>query len=152
MSTRKQPEKQMIETPKGEVLLYKSDDGSVRLDVRLEDETVWLTQPLMAELFQTTQQNISQHVQNIYEEGELIEEATHKKFLSVRQEGNRQVKRNLDYYNLDMIISVDYRVKSLVVTRFRIWSMHIKNILEEGELSPEATIQEYLIAASEGKS
>ena len=65
MSTRKQPEKQMIETPKGEVLLYKSDDGSVRLDVRLEDETVWLTQPLMAELFQTTQQNISQHVQNI---------------------------------------------------------------------------------------
>ena len=82
----------------------------------------------------------------------MIEEATHKKFLSVRQEVNRQVKRNLDYYNLDMIISVDYRVKSLVVTRFRIWSMHIKNILEEGELSPEETIQEYLIAASEGKS
>ena len=152
MSTRKQPEKQVIETPKGEVLLYKSDDGSVRLDVRLEDETVWLTQPLMAELFQTTQQNISQHVQNIYEEVELIEEATHKKFLSVRQEGNRQVKRNLDYYNLDMIISVGYRVKSLIATRFRIWSMHIKNILEEGELSPEATIQEYLIAVSEGKS
>ena len=76
----------MIETPKGEVLLYKSDDGSIRLDVRREDETVWLTQPLMAELFQTTQQNISQHVQNIYEEGELIEETTHKKFLSVRQE------------------------------------------------------------------
>ena len=125
MSTRKQPEKQMIETPKGEVLLYKSDDGSVRLDVRLEDETVWLTQPLMAELFQTTQQNISQHVQNIYEEVELIEEATHKKFLSVRQEGNRQVKRNLDYYNLDMIISVGYRVKSLIATRFRIWSTRL---------------------------
>ena len=148
MSTRKQPEKQVIETPKGEVLLYKSDDGSVRLDVRLEDETVWLTQPLMAELFQTTQQNISQHVQNIYEEVELIEEATHKKFLSVRQEGNRQVKRNLDYYNLDMIISVGYRVKSLIATRFRIWSMHIKNIFEEGELLPEATIQESLIAAA----
>ena len=125
MSTRKQPEKQVIETPKGEVLLYKSDDGSVRLDVRLEDETVWLTQPLMAELFQTTQQNISQHVQNIYEEVELIEEATHKKFLSVRQEGNRQVKRNLDYYNLDMIISVGYRVKSLIATRFRIWSTRL---------------------------
>ena len=125
MSTRKQPEKQMIETPKGEVLLYKSDDGSVRLDVRLEDETVWLTQPLMAELFQTTQQNISQHVQNIYEEVELIEEATHKKFLSVRQEGNRQVKRKLDYYNLDMIISVGYRVKSLIATRFRIWSTRL---------------------------
>jgi hypothetical protein len=123
MSTRKQPEKQVIETPKGEVLLYKSDDGGIRLDVRLEDETVWLTQPLMTELFQTTQQNISQHVQNIYEEVELIEEATHKKFLSVRQEGNRQVKRNLDYYNLDMIISVGYRVKSFIVTRFRIWSI-----------------------------
>jgi hypothetical protein len=77
----------------------------------------------MTELFQTTQQNISQHVQNIYEEVELIEEATHKKFLSVRQEGNRQVKRNLDYYNLDMIISVGYRVKSFIVTRFRIWSI-----------------------------
>ena len=125
MSTRKQPEKQVIETPKGEVLLYKSDDGGIRLDVRLEDETVWLTQPLMAELFQTTQQNISQHVQNIYEEVELIEEATHKKFLSVRQEGNRQVKRNLDYYNLDMIISVGYRVKSLIATRFRIWSTRL---------------------------
>jgi len=125
MSTRKQPEKQVTETPKGEVLLYQSDDGSVRLDVRLEDETVWLTQPLMAELFQTTQQNISQHVQNIYEEGELFEEATHKKFLSVRQEGNRQVKRNVDYYNLDMIISVGYRVKSLIATRFRIWSTRL---------------------------
>ena len=125
MSLRKPHEKQIPETPKGEVLLYQSDDGSVRLDVRLEDETVWLTQPLMAELFQTTQQNISQHVQNIYEEVELIEEATHKKFLSVRQEGNRQVKRNLDYYNLDMIISVGYRVKSLIATRFRIWSTQL---------------------------
>jgi hypothetical protein len=99
MSIRKLHVKQVTEAPKGEVLLYQSDDGSVRLDVRLEDETVWLTQPLMAELFQTTQQKVSQHVQNIYEEGELIDEATHKKFLSVRQ-----VKRNLDYYKLDMII------------------------------------------------
>lgn len=125
MSIRKPHEKQVTEAPRGEVLLYQSDDGSVRLDVRLEDETVWLTQPLMAELFQTTQQNVSQHVQNIYEEGELIDEATHKKFLSVRQEGNREVKRNLDYYNLDMIISVGYRVKSLIATRFRIWSTRL---------------------------
>jgi hypothetical protein len=112
----------VIETPKCEVLLNESGDGGIRLDVRHEDETVWLTQPPMAELYQTTQQNISQHVQNIYEEVELIEEATYKKFLSVRQEGNRQVKRNLDYYNLDMIIPVGYRMKSLIATRFRIWS------------------------------
>lgn len=111
-----------LEPSQGEVLVYQTDDGQVRLDVRLENETVWLTQPLMAELFQTTQQNISQHILNIYEEGELIPEATHKKFLSVRQEGARQVQRNLDFYNLDMIISVGYRVKSLIATRFRIWA------------------------------
>jgi len=73
----------------GEFLLYQIEDGQVKLDVRLQDETVWLTQPLMAELFQTSQQNISQHIQNIFEEGELTPEATHKKFLSVRQEGSK---------------------------------------------------------------
>lgn len=107
---------------KGEILVYQTEGGQVKLDVRLQEETVWLTQPLMAELFQTTQQNISQHILNIYEEEELTEEATHKKFLSVRQEGKRQVQRNLDFYNLDMIISVGYRVKSTVATRFRIWA------------------------------
>ena len=107
---------------KGEVIVYQAEDGNVKLDVRLENETVWLTQPLMAELFQTTQQNISQHIQNIFEEGELALGATHKKFLSVRNEGSRQVQRSLDYYNLDMIISVGYRVKSHVATRFRIWA------------------------------
>lgn len=76
----------------------------------------------MAELFQTTQQNISQHIASIYEEAELVPSATHKKFLSVRQEGKRQVQRTLDFYNLDMIISVGYRVKSATTTRFRIWA------------------------------
>jgi len=76
----------------------------------------------MAELFQTTQQNISQHIRNIFEEGELTQEATHNKFFSVRREGNRDVQRSLDFYNLDMIISVGYRVKSLIATRFRIWA------------------------------
>ena len=108
----------------GEFLLYQTEDGQVRLDVRLQDETVWLTQPLMAELFQTTQQNISQHIRNVFEEGELTPEATHKKFLSVRREGKRDVRRALDFYNLDMIISVGYRVKSLIATRFRIWATH----------------------------
>ena len=114
--------KHEIEKSKGQFLVYQAEDGTLKLDVRLENETVWLTQPLMAELFQTTQQNISQHVLNIYEENELTPDATHKKFLSVRQEGKRQVKRKLDFYNLDMIISVGYRVKSHVATRFRIWA------------------------------
>lgn len=103
-------------------LIYQTEDGMLKLDVRLEGETVWLTQPLMAELFQTTQQNISQHLINIYDEGELQLEATHKKYLSVQKEGTREVKRSLDFYNLDMIISVGYRVKSHVATRFRIWA------------------------------
>jgi hypothetical protein len=117
----------------GELLLYQTEDGQVKLDVRLQDETVWLTQPLMAELFQTTQQNISQHILNIFEEGELTQEATHKKFLSVRREGNRDVRRSLDFYNLDMIISVGYRVKSLIATRFRIWAtQRLKEYIVKG--------------------
>ena len=114
--------KQGIESSKGQFLLYKAEDGKIKIDVRLADETVWLTQPLMAELFQTTQQNISQHIHNIFDEGELSPKATHKKFLSVQQEGKRKVERRLDFYNLDMIISVGYRVKSSVATRFRIWA------------------------------
>jgi hypothetical protein len=107
---------------KSEFLVYQTEDGRIKLEVRLEDETVWLTQQNMADLFQSTQQNVSLHIRNIYTEGELTPEATHKKYLSVRKEGSRNVQRQLDYYNLDMIISVGYRVKSLVATRFRIWA------------------------------
>ena len=103
-------------------LVYQAEDGQIKIDVRLEEETVWLTQQQMADLFQTTKQNISLHIQNIYEEGELVPEATVKKYLTVRSEGQRDVKRLLDHYNLDMIISVGYRVKSHVATRFRIWA------------------------------
>ena len=106
----------------GEFLLYQTEDGQVRLDVRLQDETVWLTQATMSELFQTTKQNISLHIQSIFKEGELAQGATVKKYLTVRWEGKREVKRLLEYYNLDMIISVGYRVKSLIATRFRIWA------------------------------
>ncbi|NQU40597.1 MAG: virulence RhuM family protein [Lentisphaerae bacterium] len=106
----------------GEVLVYQDADGTPRIEVRLENETVWLTQQLMAELFQTTVPNISMHIRNVYEEGELAPEATVKKSLTVRQEGARNVQRELDYYNLDMIISVGYRVKSHVATRFRQWA------------------------------
>ena len=90
----------------------------MKLEVRLQNETVWLTQQMIAELLQTTVPNISKHIRNIYAEGELTPEATIKKFLTVRQEGNRAVRRELDYYNLDMIISVGYRVKSHVATHF----------------------------------
>ncbi|HPB30653.1 MAG TPA: virulence RhuM family protein [Candidatus Sumerlaeota bacterium] len=107
---------------KSHFLVYQAGDGTLKIDVRLEDETVWLTQKLMAVLFQTSKQNISQHIKAICEEGELRHEATVKKYLTVRHEGSRQVRRELEYYNLDMIISVGYRVKSHVATRFRIWA------------------------------
>lgn len=103
-------------------LIYQTEGGATKIEVRLEAETVWLTLNLMAALFQTTKQNISQHIQAIYGEGELTQEATVKKYLTVQLEGGRQVQRALDYYNLDMIISVGYRVKSHVATRFRIWA------------------------------
>ena len=109
-------------SPGGEFLLYQTEDGRTRLQVQFQGETAWLTQAQMAELFQTTQQNVSLHIQNVYEEGELTPEATHKEFLSVRREGKREVQRRLDAYNLDVIISVGYRVKSRVATQFRIWA------------------------------
>lgn len=108
--------------PHGQFLVYRTEDGRLKLDVRFEGETVWLTQNHMAELFQTKQQNVSLHLQNIYEERELQREATHKEFLSVRQEGSRLVQRKVDFYNLDAIISVGYRVKSGIATQFRIWA------------------------------
>ncbi len=107
---------------KGQFLVYQTEDGRVKLEVRLEDETVWLSQQHMVELFQSSRQNISHHIKTIYEEGELDPAATCKKYLQVRLEGNREVSRQFDFYNLDMIISVGYRVKSAVATRFRIWA------------------------------
>jgi len=105
-----------------QMLIYQSEDGQTKIEVQLEAESVWLTQKQMAELFQTSKQNVSHHIQNIFEEGELAPEATVKQYLTVRQEGKREVQRSLDYYNLDMIISVGYRIKSHVATRFRIWA------------------------------
>ena len=104
------------------IILYQDDNESSRVSVRFFDEDLWLTQNQLAEIYCTTQQNISQHVDNIYKDGELTLEATNKKFLLVRQEGNRQVKRNIDHYNLDMIIALGYRIQSQVATRFRRWA------------------------------
>ncbi len=107
---------------KGQFLVYSTEDGLTKLEVRLEDETVWLTQQHMAELFQTTKQNISLHLQNIFADGELERGATVKESLTVQLEGDRSVKRGVEFYSLDAIISVGYRVKSAVATRFRIWA------------------------------
>ena len=108
--------------PKGQVLIYQTEKGRTKLEVRLEEETVWLTQKDMAELYQTSLPNINIHIQNIYNEGELEPKATIKESLIVQKEGFRTVKRPQNFYNLDMIISVGYRIKSHVATRFRKWA------------------------------
>ncbi len=106
----------------GEFLLYQNESGKIKIEVRLENETLWLTQQQMADLFQVKVQNITMHLNNIYAEGELDEVATCKEFLQVQSEGARVVQRTRKFYNLDAIISVGYRVKSAVATRFRIWA------------------------------
>jgi hypothetical protein len=108
--------------PGGEVLVYRTEDGSSRILVRLEDETVWLTQAMMAELYETTPQNITLHVRAIYEDGELNEAATCKEYLQVRSEGGRAVQRQLKHYNLDMVLAVGYRVRSPRGVLFRQWA------------------------------
>ncbi|MBK9292469.1 MAG: virulence RhuM family protein [Bacteroidetes bacterium] len=105
-----------------EILLYLSEDGQLKIQVRLENETVWLTQADMVELFQSSKSNISEHIKHIFEEGELQPDSSVRKFRTVRLEGNRQVEREIEHYNLDVIISVGYRVKSLRGTQFRIWA------------------------------
>ena len=107
---------------KGQFLVYSTEDGEIKIDVRLENETVWVTQADMAKLFQCSSDNISLHLKNIFAEGELQPKATTEDFSVVRKEGGRDVKRNLSFYNLDAIISVGYRIKSVVATRFRIWA------------------------------
>lgn len=106
----------------GEIVIYQTDDGETKIDVRFVDETVWLTQAQLIELFQSSKANISEHIKNIYEEGELDEASTVRKFRTVQIEGNRTVTRNLTHYNLDMIISLGYRVKSKIATNFRKWA------------------------------
>ena len=116
-----------------QIIIYQTESGETKLDVRFQDETVWLTQKLMAELFQTSSQNITIHLKNIFEEGELEEKATCKEFLQVQKEGNREVKRKQKFYNLDAIISVGYRIKSHVATKFRQWATkHIREFIVKG--------------------
>ncbi|MBQ7178327.1 MAG: virulence RhuM family protein [Victivallales bacterium] len=125
----------MNELQKSHFLIYQSEDGKIKIDVRFENETVWLTQAMIVELFQSSKANVSEHIANIFAEGELSPEATVRKFRTVRQEGSRQVVRELDYYNLDLIISVGYRIKSKVATQFRIWAtQHLSEFIRKGFL------------------
>ena len=104
------------------LIIYQDDNGLVKINVRFADEDVWITQGQLAEIYDTTQQNIALHIKNIYADKELTDESTHKKYLLVRQEGSRNVQRNIDHYNLDMIIALGYRVQSQIATRFRRWA------------------------------
>ncbi|MBT8421202.1 MAG: virulence RhuM family protein [Gammaproteobacteria bacterium] len=140
--TTKNPGQETAPTT-GQLLLYRTDDGDVKIDVRLEGETVWLTQADMARLFQCSTDNISLHLKNIYDEGELVPEATTEDFSVVRQEGARQIRRNLTFYNLDAVISVGYRVKSAVATRFRIWATErIREFIVKGFVLDDERLKE----------
>ena len=117
----------------GEIIIYQSDNGLTNIEVKVQDETVWLTQQQMAELFQTSRTNVVEHIKHIYEEGELDEVSTCRNFRQVRIEGNREVARELTFYNLDMIISLGYRIKSIIATNFRRWaSERLKEYMIKG--------------------
>ncbi|HEX4372709.1 MAG TPA: RhuM family protein [Puia sp.] len=117
----------------GEVIIYQSSDGQTNIDVKLENDTVWLSQAQIVDLFKSSKANISEHIDHVITSGELNGEATVRKFRTVRKEGKREVKRELEYYNLDMIISIGYRVNSIRGTQFRIWANNIlKNYLVKG--------------------
>ena len=115
------------------ILIYTGQDGLTKIDVKLEEDTLWLTQAQMCELYQTSRTNVVEHIKHIYEEGELQEEATCRNFRQVRQEGNRMVNRTVPYYNLDMIIALGYHVRSITATRFRQWAtLRLKEYITKG--------------------
>lgn len=108
-----------------DIIIYQTEDGLTKINVTLDNDTVWLNQQQMSELFQSSRTNIVEHIKHIYEEGELTLESTCRNFRQVRTEGNRTVSRDIPYYNLDMIISLGYRIKSPIATRFRIWATQL---------------------------
>ena len=127
---------------KNNIVIYQLEDGKTKIDVKLEDETVWLSQQQMADLYDTTKQNISLHIKNIFEEEELNENSTVKEFLTVKKEGNRSVERKVKYYNLDMIISLGYRIKSKVATNFRRWATErLKEYMIKGFTMDDARLK-----------
>lgn len=118
---------------KNKMIIYTDESGLTKIDVKLEDDTLWLTQAQMCELYQTSRTNVVEHIKHIYEEGELQEEATCRNFRQVRQEGSRMVTREIPFYNLDMIIALGYRVRSIIATRFRQWAtQRLKEYITKG--------------------
>ena len=127
-----------------EIIIYQSEDGITKVDVRMENESVWLSQAQMADLFQTTPQNITIHIKNIYLEGELSQSATCKEYLQVQNEGTRTVSRNTKHYSLDVIIAVGYRVKSSRGTLFRQWATTILHeYLQKGFAMNDERLKEF---------
>ena len=135
------------ELQKGEIIIYTSDDGSISLDTKLENDTIWLTQDMIVTLFNSSKANISEHISHIFQEEELDRESTVRNFRTVRKEGSRNVSRNLEYYNLDMIIAVGYRVNSKIATKFRKWAT---NTLRE-YLTKGYVINEKMLKAQQNK-
>jgi len=129
--------------PKGEILLYQREDGATDIEVRLQGETVWLSQQQIAELFQTSRSNVVEHIKNIYDEEELAESATCRDFRQVRMEGSREVTRTIPHYNLDLVISLGYRIKGRIATRFRIWATErLREYLVKGFTMDDARLKE----------
>ena len=128
----------------GEIIIYQTDDGLTNINVKIQDETVWLTQQQMAELYQTSRTNVVEHIKHIYEEQELDEESTCRNFRQVRKEGNREVVREMTFYNLDMIISLGYRIKSRIATQFRRWATErIKEYMIKGFTMDDERLKGY---------
>ena len=117
----------------GDIIIYQTEDGLTKINVKLDNETVWLSQQQLAELYQTSRTNVVEHIKHIYEEGELLSNSTCRNFRQVRMEGNREVSRDIPFYNLDLIISLGYRIKSAIATRFRIWAtQRLKEYMVKG--------------------
>ena len=132
----------MSQENNGEILIYQTDAGMTNIEVKLQDETVWLTQQQLVELYQTSRTNVVEHIKHIYAEGELEEVSTCRKFRQVRKEGNREVTREIPYYNLDMIISLGYRIKSSIATRFRRWATErLKEYMIKGFTMDDARLK-----------
>jgi len=125
------------------ILFYQAEDGTSRIEVMLDEGTVWLPQALIADLYQTTKQNVSLHIRNIFDEGELHPEATVKEYLTVQQEGARSVQRRVTYYNLDMILAIGYRVRSHRGTQFRVWATErLREYLVKGFVLDDIRLKE----------
>jgi prophage maintenance system killer protein len=135
--------KEFTDTPKGNIAIYQSEDGEICINAKIEDESIWLTQQMMVDLFQSSKANINEHISNIFNECELEKIQTVRNFRTVQKEGSKNVERNITYYNLDMVISVGYRVKSKVATKFRKWATRtLKEYLVSGYVINEQRLKE----------